>query len=114
MILDNMDTITAIATAPGRGGVGIVRVSGRKVVEIAEAILGKLPKPRYAYYGNFLGGEGQVLDRGIALYFPNPNSFTGEDVLELQAQIDMPVLQLVMLAEQKLFHLYKLLMKMNI
>ena len=84
MIFDNVDTIAAIATAPGRGGVGIVRVSGRKVVEIAQAILGKLPEPRYAHYGDFLGEEGQVLDRGIALYFPNPNSFTGEDVLELQ------------------------------
>ena len=84
MIFDNVDTIAAIATAPGRGGVGIVRVSGRKVVEIAQAILGKLPEPRYAHYGDFLGGEGQVLDQGIALYFPNPNSFTGEDVLELQ------------------------------
>ncbi|VAW47963.1 tRNA-5-carboxymethylaminomethyl-2-thiouridine(34)synthesis protein MnmE, partial [hydrothermal vent metagenome] len=85
MIFDNMDTIVAIATPPGRGGVGIVRVSGCKVVEISQAILGKLPEPRYAHYGDFLGGEGQVLDRGIALYFPNPNSFTGEDVLELQA-----------------------------
>jgi len=93
MIFDNVDTIAAIATAPGRGGVGIVRVSGAKVVEITQAVLGKLPKPRYAFYGDFLGAEGQVLDRGIALYFPNPNSFTGEDVLELQAHGGPVVLQ---------------------
>ncbi len=93
MIFDNMDTIVAIATPPGRGGVGIVRVSGKKVVEIAQAILGALPKPRYAYYGEFLGSDKQILDRGIALYFPNPHSFTGEDVLELQAHGGPVVLQ---------------------
>ena len=93
MEYDNIDTIAAIATAPGRGGVGIVRVSGKKVVEIAEAVLGKLPKPRYAVYGDFLGNEGQVLDKGIALYFPNPHSFTGEDVLELQGHGGPVVLQ---------------------
>ncbi len=93
MEYDNLDTIAAIATAPGRGGVGIVRVSGKKVVEIAEAVLGKLPKPRYALYGDFLGQNGEVLDKGIALYFPNPHSFTGEDVLELQGHGGPVVLQ---------------------
>lgn len=93
MEFDNIDTIAAIATAPGRGGVGIVRVSGQKVSEIALAVLGKLPKPRYAHYGDFLGAEGQVLDKGIALYFPNPHSFTGEDVLELQGHGGPVVLQ---------------------
>ncbi len=93
MEYDNIDTIAAIATAPGRGGVGIVRVSGKKVVKIAEAVLGQLPKPRYAVYGDFLGKEGEVLDKGIALYFPNPHSFTGEDVLELQAHGGPVVLQ---------------------
>lgn len=93
MEYDNFDTIAAIATAPGRGGVGIVRVSGKKVVEIAEAVLGKLPKPRYALYGDFLGQNGEVLDKGIALYFPNPHSFTGEDVLELQGHGGPVVLQ---------------------
>lgn len=78
------DTIAAIATAPGRGGVGIVRVSGAKSEAIAKAILGLVPKPRYAHYGDFKDQQGQVLDQGIALYFPNPHSFTGEDVLELQ------------------------------
>lgn len=93
MEYDNIETIAAIATAPGRGGVGIVRVSGKKVVAIAQAVLGKLPKPRYAVYGNFLSKEGEVLDKGIALYFPNPHSFTGEDVLELQAHGGPVVLQ---------------------
>ncbi|QEL12629.1 tRNA uridine-5-carboxymethylaminomethyl(34) synthesis GTPase MnmE [Kushneria phosphatilytica] len=80
----DQDTITALATPPGRGGVGIVRVSGARVTEIARAVLGFAPKPRYAHYGPFLGEQGQVLDEGIALFFPGPNSFTGEDVLELQ------------------------------
>jgi tRNA modification GTPase len=93
MEFENIETIAAVATAPGRGGVGIVRVSGDKAGEIAEAILGKLPEPRYAHYGPFYGAEGEVLDRGIALYFPNPNSFTGEDVLELQGHGGPVVLQ---------------------
>ncbi|MEK7207705.1 MAG: tRNA uridine-5-carboxymethylaminomethyl(34) synthesis GTPase MnmE, partial [Pseudomonadota bacterium] len=77
------DTIAAIATPPGRGGVGIVRVSGPATQRIAEAMLGKLPKPRYATHSRFRDGAGQPLDDGIALYFPAPHSFTGEDVLEL-------------------------------
>ena len=89
----NQDTIAAIATAPGRGGVGIVRISGSKVAEISQAILGSLPKPRYAKYGNFLTADKQPIDQGIALYFPNPHSFTGEDVLELQAHGGPIVLQ---------------------
>lgn len=78
------ETIAAIATAPGRGGVGIIRVSGPNSSSIAQRILGITPKPRYAHYGDFKNSEGDVLDQGIALYFPNPHSFTGEDVLELQ------------------------------
>lgn len=84
MSLTSTDTIAAQATAPGRGGVGIIRVSGPKASEIAAQVLGKMPKPRYAQYGPFLDGQGTELDEGIALYFPGPNSFTGEDVLELQ------------------------------
>ncbi|PLA74648.1 tRNA uridine-5-carboxymethylaminomethyl(34) synthesis GTPase MnmE [Hydrogenovibrio sp. SC-1] len=87
------ETIAAIATPPGRGGVGIVRISGANVPDIARQILGVLPAPRYAHYGNFLGAEGQVLDQGIALYFPNPHSFTGEDVLELQGHGGPVILQ---------------------
>jgi len=81
------DTIAAIATPPGRGGVGIVRVSGPGSRVIAERILGKLPDPRVAHYGPFhenRDGQQTLLDQGIALFFPGPNSFTGEDVLELQ------------------------------
>lgn len=78
------DTIAAQATATGRAGVGIIRVSGPAVSAVAFAVLGKLPKPRTAEYLPFLDAQQQVLDQGIALYFPGPNSFTGEDVLELQ------------------------------
>lgn len=77
------DTICAVATAPGRGGVGIVRVSGPKSHDIAAKILKTTPKIRSAHYGNFHQNE-EVLDQGIALLFKGPNSFTGEDVLELQ------------------------------
>ncbi|WP_019676231.1 tRNA uridine-5-carboxymethylaminomethyl(34) synthesis GTPase MnmE [Arsukibacterium perlucidum] len=78
------DTIAALATAPGRAGVGIIRISGPDTKKVAQAILHKLPKPRYAEYLPFFDSEARVLDQGIALYFPGPNSFTGEDVLELQ------------------------------
>ncbi|MFM4679833.1 tRNA uridine-5-carboxymethylaminomethyl(34) synthesis GTPase MnmE [Aeromonas media] len=78
------DTIVAQATAPGRGGVGIVRVSGPAAERVAEIVLGKLPRVRYAEYLPFRDEQGQPLDQGIALLFKAPNSFTGEDVLELQ------------------------------
>lgn len=82
------DTIAAIATPPGKGGVGIVRVSGPQAQEIGHRLLGKSDlKPRYAHYGSFYEASDdgpRSLDQGIALYFPGPNSFTGEDVLELQ------------------------------
>ncbi|MEE2002694.1 tRNA uridine-5-carboxymethylaminomethyl(34) synthesis GTPase MnmE [Alkalimonas sp. MEB108] len=78
------DTIAAIATATGRAGVGIIRISGPATSQVAQAVLGKVPRARHADYLPFLDSEGSVLDQGIALYFPGPNSFTGEDVLELQ------------------------------
>lgn len=78
------ETIAAQATAPGRGGVGIIRVSGPEVKNVAHAILGKLPELRKAEYLTFNDQKGQALDQGIALYFKGPNSFTGEDILELQ------------------------------
>lgn len=78
------DTIVAQATAPGRGGVGIVRVSGPDAEAVAKIILGKIPKVRYAEYLPFHDQHNEVLDQGIALLFKGPNSFTGEDVLELQ------------------------------
>ena len=80
----NTDTIAALATAPGRAGVGIIRISGPATKAVAEAILHKLPKARNAEYLPFYAADKQVLDQGIALFFPGPNSFTGEDVLELQ------------------------------
>jgi tRNA modification GTPase len=80
----NTDTIVAQATPPGRGGVGILRVSGPLCDAVASAVLGKLPRVRYAEYLPFSDASGLVLDQGIALLFKAPNSFTGEDVLELQ------------------------------
>ncbi|GBU12531.1 tRNA U34 5-methylaminomethyl-2-thiouridine modification GTPase [Enterobacterales bacterium] len=90
------DTIVAQATPPGRGGVGILRVSGRAAKEIAQEILGKLPKPRYADYLPFRDADGSTLDQGIALWFPGPNSFTGEDVLELQGHGGPVILDLLL------------------
>lgn len=78
------DTIAACATPPGRGGVGIVRVSGPAVKTLSKQILGDLPVPRMAVHRQFLDEQGLAIDDGLALYFPGPNSFTGEDVLELQ------------------------------
>jgi tRNA modification GTPase len=78
------DTICAIATPPGRSGVGIVRVSGPGCLEIAARVLKFSPTPRHAHYCPFYDLDDSVLDQGIALFFPGPNSFTGEDVLELQ------------------------------
>lgn len=77
------DTIVAAATPPGRGGIGIVRISGPDAPRIAKAMLGALPEPRYALNARFVDGAGAALDEGLALYFPAPNSYTGEDVLEL-------------------------------
>ncbi|PXY90123.1 tRNA uridine-5-carboxymethylaminomethyl(34) synthesis GTPase MnmE [Gilliamella apis] len=92
----NTDTIVAQATPPGRGGVGILRVSGPKVQDVAKAVLGILPKPRYAHYLPFLASDGTTLDEGIALFFPNPHSFTGEDVLELQGHGGPVILDLLL------------------
>ena len=78
------DTIAAVATAPGRGGIGVVRVSGANLETLAEKLSGSLPVPRRATLAKFRDAAGEVIDVGIQLYFPAPNSFTGEDVLELQ------------------------------
>ena len=92
----NADAIAAIATAQGRGGIGVVRVSGRHIEALACGILGKLPVARHATYSNFLDENGDTLDQGVALFFPAPRSFTGEDVLELQGHGGPAVLQLVL------------------
>lgn len=78
------DTIVAQATASGRGGVGIVRLSGPKSLDLAKKFIGFEPKARHAHYTAFLNQQGEQIDEGIALYFPGPNSFTGEDIFELQ------------------------------
>lgn len=78
------ETIAAVATAQGRGGVGIVRVSGPRARAMAITLSGREPQPRHAHYGPFHADDGDVIDEGLLLYFPGPNSFTGEDVLELQ------------------------------
>ncbi|OOZ40084.1 tRNA uridine-5-carboxymethylaminomethyl(34) synthesis GTPase MnmE [Solemya pervernicosa gill symbiont] len=90
------ETIAAVTTPPGVGGVGIVRVSGPKVNEIANAILGTLPQPRSAELHNFSANDGSVIDSGIALRFPAPHSFTGEDVLELQGHGGSVVMDMVL------------------
>jgi len=90
------DTIAAIATPPGRGGIGIVRLSGPVTRRIAESMLGKLPSPRRATFASFLDRAGQPLDRGLALFFPAPHSFTGEDVLELHGHGGAVVLDMVL------------------
>ena len=78
------DTICAVATPPGVGGIGIVRVSGPAVRTICTGLTGSLPAPRHAVLSAFRAADGELIDSGIVLYFPAPHSFTGEDVLELQ------------------------------
>ena len=90
------DTIAAIATAPGRAGIGVVRVSGPAVCTIAAAILGRTLPPRVATLCDFLETESRILDRGIAIYYSAPHSYSGEDVLELQGHGGLAVMQLVL------------------
>ena len=82
--MGNADIIAAIATPPGRGGVGVVRVSGKDLQQIIQEILGLFPKNRYASLSNFKDENGLIIDQGIAVFYPSPHSYTGEDVLELQ------------------------------
>jgi tRNA modification GTPase len=96
MLPRDRDPIAAIATAPGRGAVGIVRVSGRNVQPVANAVCGKPLKPREATYLPFRAADGSPIDHGLALHFPAPHSYTGEDVLELQAHGGPVVLQLLL------------------
>ena len=96
MLTGQSDPIVAIATAPGRGAVGIVRVSGPEIAAVVQGLCGRSLKPREATYLGFQDGVGGVIDRGLAIYFEGPNSFTGEDVLELQAHGGPVVLQLLL------------------
>ena len=96
MSLPSVDTIAAVASAQGRGGVGVIRVSGSDIEALIRKILGKLPAARHALYGNFLDANGDIIDQGIALYFPAPHSYTGENVLELQGHGGPAVLQMLL------------------
>ena len=95
MFARTSDPIVAIATAPGRGAVGIVRVSGLDLASLIDALCGRQLKPREATYLPFRDATGQPIDHGLAIHFPSPHSFTGEDVLELQAHGGPVVLQLL-------------------
>lgn len=94
--MTNNDTIAAIATPPGRGGIGIIRISGTDLKPLAREILGKLPDPRHAGLFSFLDQNSQIIDQGIALYFPSPHSYTGEEVLELQGHGGPAVMNLLL------------------
>ncbi|WP_446808646.1 tRNA uridine-5-carboxymethylaminomethyl(34) synthesis GTPase MnmE [Methylomonas sp. 2BW1-5-20] len=91
------DTIAAIATPPGNGGVGVIRISGPSAPGIAQSLTGKtLPKPRYAQFTNFLDVDGRVIDSGLLLYFVAPASFTGEHIVELQGHGGSVVLDMLL------------------
>ena len=96
MPLPNADTIAAVATAQGRGGVGVVRISGHDLSSLACGILGRLPKARHATFTNFLDDKGDTIDQGIALYFAAPHSYTGEQVLELQGHGGPAILNILL------------------
>ncbi len=96
MLARHHDPIAAIATAPGRGAVGIVRVSGKGLGALVELLCGRALRPREATYLPFRDAAGQAIDQGLALFFPAPHSYTGEDVLELQAHGGPVVLQLLL------------------
>ena len=90
-------TIAAVATAPGRGGVGVIRISGKELLPLAQALSGgKTPKPRAALYTDFTAADGTPIDNGLLLYFPAPASFTGEDVIELQGHGGPVVMQMLL------------------
>jgi len=93
---NSSDTIAAIATASGAGGIGVVRVSGELSQSIANQILKQCPAPRHAAYLPFYDANQQLIDRGIAIFYQNPHSYTGEDVLELQAHGGIALMQLLL------------------
>ena len=90
------DPIAAVATAPGRGGIGVVRLSGKDLAPLAQTLLGKVPAARRAIRTVFLDAQGAAIDDGIALYFAAPHSYTGEDVLELQGHGGPVVMQMLL------------------
>lgn len=90
------DVIAAIATAPGRGGIGVVRVSGPQLAQFVVELTGRSPKPRQATLVGFCDGQKRLIDSGLLLYFPAPHSFTGEDVVELQGHGGVVVMQMLL------------------
>ena len=96
MLPRHHDPIVAIATAPGRGAVGVIRVSGKDLRTVIAAVCRKDLQPRHATYLPFLDAAGSTIDKGLAIHFPAPHSYTGEDVLELQAHGGPVVLQLLL------------------
>ncbi len=90
------DTIAAIATAPGRGGIGVIRVSGPELCGFSRQLCGQEPHPRQATLAGFRDADGQLIDTGLLLYFPSPHSFTGEDVLELHGHGGTVVMQMLL------------------
>jgi tRNA modification GTPase len=90
------DTIAAIATAPGRGGVGMIRISGSNLLPFAFALSGTTPRPRHATMADFLAADGSAIDSGLLLFFPDPHSFTGEDVLEVHGHGGPVVMQMLL------------------
>lgn len=92
----NHEIIVAIATPPGKGGIGVVRVSGTNLETLAKAILGFVPRQRYAHLSKFHDADGQIIDHGIALYYASPHSYTGEDILELQGHGSPAIMNLLL------------------
>jgi len=96
LVKNKLDVIAAISTPAGRGGVGIVRISGTNLTSFCQAILGQVPTLRHATYSLFYDNNGLPIDQGIAILFEHPHSFTGEDVLELQGHGGPAVMQLLL------------------
>jgi tRNA modification GTPase len=92
----NSDTIAAVATGPGIGGIGVVRISGQNLKDLTLSFFGRDLSPRHATFTAFLDSDGSTIDRGIAIFYPTPNSYTGEDVLELQGHGGSAVLLLLL------------------
>lgn len=95
-LISDVDVIAAIATPPGQGGIGVVRVSGAQLSSLIEGVVGRPLSPRHATLTRFVGESGEILDEGLAIYFPGPNSYTGENVLELHGHGGRTVMSLVL------------------
>ena len=96
MNITHQDTIAAIATPPGNGGVGIIRISGNNALSVAQQLTNKTLQPRHAHYASFYESDGTIIDSGLALFFPNPASFTGEDTVEIQGHGGSVVLDMLL------------------